>query len=181
MSKSSVYKILLTLVVGCVGIWAGLQFGQTQTFVSTQTETEKSAAAASPQVTFSLPDLDGKEHSPESWKGKVILVNFWATWCAPCREEIPLFIDLQKKYQAKGFQVVGIALDREELVRPYAREIGINYPILVADSEGMEVMLDYGGRALPYSVLITRDQQIHSRKLGVFTKEELDRLITKLL
>ena len=183
MSKSSVYKVLLTLVIGCAGLWAGLQFGQSQnsTFVQAQSQTKKSTGAASQWVSFSLPDLDGNKLSPENWKGKVILINFWATWCPPCREEIPLFIELQKKYQAKGFQMVGIALDRAKAVKTYAKEIGINYPILVADTEGMDVMLNYGGRALPFSVLITRDQLIHSRKLGVFKKEELDPLITKLL
>ena len=185
MSKSSVYKVLLTLIIGCVGLWAGYQFGQNQAqnsnYAQARSETQKSTSAANSWVSFSLPDLGGKKRGPESWKGKVILINFWATWCSPCREEIPLFIELQKKYQAKGFQMVGIALDRVKIVKSYVKEIGINYPILIADTEGMDVMLNYGGRALPFSVLITRDQQIHSRKLGVFKKEELDPLITKLL
>ena len=183
MPKSSIYKLLLTLVVGFVGLWAGLQFGQTQTQTSApvQTEAKKPTTGSTIPSAFSLQDLSGTKRSLESWKGKVILINFWATWCAPCREEIPLFIELQKKYQAKGFQVVGIALDQADLVTPYAKEIGINYPILLAEMDGMELMMKYGGRALPYSVFITREQQVHSRKLGVFKKEELDQLITKLL
>ncbi|MFC1664766.1 TlpA family protein disulfide reductase [Pseudomonadota bacterium] len=182
MPRSSFYKLLLTLIVGFVGLWAGLQFGQTQTTrAPLQTEIKKSEAGSSTPSAFSLADLSGKRHGLDSWKGKVILINFWATWCAPCREEIPLFIELQKKYQSRGFQVVGIALDGADMVKPYAKEIGINYPILLAEMDGMDVMTKYGGRALPFSVFITREQQIHSRKLGVFTKEELDSLITKLL
>ena len=116
MPKSSIYKLLLTLVVGFVGLWAGLQFGQTQTQTSApvQTEAKKPTTGSTIPSAFSLQDLRGTKRSLESWKGKVILINFWATWCAPCREEIPLFIELQKKYQAKGFQVVGIALDQAD-------------------------------------------------------------------
>lgn len=181
MSKSSIYKFLSILVVGSVGLWAGLQFGQTTTLAPSEI-TEVKSDTGNAQVSFSLPGLDGKgKIGPETWAGKVVLINFWATWCAPCREEIPLFIEFQNKYQDKGFQVVGIALDREDMVRPYVKEMGINYPILLAEADGMQVLSDYGGRGLPYSVFLSRDQQISSKKLGMFTKQELEQLITDLL
>ena len=167
--------------MGSVGLWAGLQFGQTTTLAPSEI-TEVKSDTGNAQVSFSLPRLDGKgKIGPETWAGKVVLINFWATWCAPCREEIPLFIEFQNKYQDKGFQVVGIALDREDMVRPYVKEMGINYPILLAEADGMQVLSDYGGRGLPYSVFLSRDQQISSKKLGMFTKQELEQLITDLL
>ncbi len=125
---------------------------------------------------FTLRDLAGKTHSLASWRGKVVLLNFWATWCPPCRREIPLFIDLQRRYEKQGLQIVGISLDNPEAVARYWQEMHINYPLLIADETTYELMAAYGNRqgGLPYSVLITADGRIAGAKIGAYHREELE-------
>ena len=129
-----------------------------------------------------LPDLQGTPQSLEQWRGKVIVVNFWATWCAPCREEIPLFVKLQKKYGERGLQFVGIAVDRPDKVRPYAAELGMNFPILIGDAGAIELSRALGNRAgvLPYTVVIDRDGKVRSREAGVAKEAKLEPLLTSL-
>jgi peroxiredoxin len=125
---------------------------------------------------FALRDLAGKTHSLASWRGKVVLLNFWATWCPPCRREIPLFIDLQRRYEQQGLQIVGISVDNPESVARYWQEMRINYPLLIADETTYELMAAYGNRqgGLPYSVLITADGQIAGVKIGPYHRTELE-------
>ena len=84
---------------------------------------------------FTLPDLDGQLRSISEWDGKVIALNFWATWCPPCLKEVPEFVLLQAKYQAQGLQFIGIALQRPEEVRDFVAENGMNYPVLAGELE----------------------------------------------
>ncbi len=132
---------------------------------------------------FTLPDLTGKSRRLNEWRGQVLVLNFWATWCPPCREEIPLFIDLQKRHGRDGLQFLGVAIDHQEDVVRYVAEIGMNYPTLVADDNAMELMRSYGNRtgSLPYSVVIGRDGQIMARKLGAFQGQELENLLSPLI
>src|SRR3989344_2014659 len=132
---------------------------------------------------FRLPDLTGKSRSLSEWRGQVLVLNFWATWCPPCREEIPLFIDLQKRHGRDGLQFLGVAIDRPEDVVSYVAEIGMNYPTLVADDNAMELMRSYGNRmgSLPYSVIIDRDGQVVARKLGAFRGQELENLLSPVI
>lgn len=128
---------------------------------------------------FALRDLAGKTHSLADYRGKLVLLNFWATWCPPCREEIPLFIDLQKRYQKQGLQVVGISIDNPEAVARYWQEMRINYPLLLADETTYALMAAYGNRSggLPYSVLIGADGQVAGSKLGAYHQQELETLV----
>ncbi|MDO8598068.1 MAG: TlpA disulfide reductase family protein [Sulfuricaulis sp.] len=132
---------------------------------------------------FKLPDLAGTPRSLSEWRGQVVVLNFWATWCPPCREEIPLFIDLQKRHGRDGLQFLGVAIDRQEDVVSYVAEIGMNYPTLLGDDNAIEIMRAYGNRtgSLPYSVIIGRDGQVVARKLGAFRGQELESLLTPLL
>jgi thiol-disulfide isomerase/thioredoxin len=125
---------------------------------------------------FALRDLAGKTHSLADWRGKVVLLNFWATWCPPCRREIPLFIELQERYGKQGLQIIGIAVDNPEAVARYWQEMHINYPLLLADETTYELMAAYGNRqgGLPYSVLITADGRIAGVKIGAYAREELE-------
>ena len=133
-----------------------------------------------PLPDFSLPDLDGRPHRPSEWDGKVLVVNFWATWCAPCREEIPLLIDLERR--RPGVRVVGIALDRADAVRAFAEELGIGYPLLLDDLQG-STMRRYGNRfgALPFTVIAGRDGVVAYVRLGELEAGELDWVTETLL
>ena len=133
-----------------------------------------------PRPEFTLPDLDGRPRQPAEWDGKVLVVNFWATWCAPCREEIPLLVDLERR--RPGVRVVGIAVDRPEAVRAFAAELGIGYPILLDDLQG-STMRRYGNRigALPFTVITGRDGVVAYVRLGELEAAELDRVTAALL
>lgn len=130
-----------------------------------------------------LPGLDGKPQPFEQWRGKVLIVNFWATWCAPCREEIPGFIKVQGQYGSKGAQFVGIAIDTPERVEPYAREIGINYPVLVGGLETMDFARQTGNRAgvLPYTLVLDRSGKVVDSSIGILKPEKLESLLKPLL
>lgn len=142
-------------------------------------------AAAMPKhmVEFSLPDIDDKTHSINQWRGKLILLNFWATWCPPCREEIPLFIDMQEKFGKRGLQIVGVAIDKKQAVENYPDFAFMNYPVLIGQEEVMAIMKQYGNRlgSLPYSVVIDPQGRILGRKVGAYKRPELEILLSSLL
>ncbi|MCK4705954.1 MAG: TlpA family protein disulfide reductase [Gammaproteobacteria bacterium] len=131
---------------------------------------------------FAMADLDGQTRNIKDWDGKVILLNFWATWCPPCLKEIPGFIELQEQYGDQGFQVIGIAVDNEKAVRDYVNEVKINYPVIAAEFEAIELSSRYGNRmgALPYSVIINRESEISNKITGELSKIEAEKLIEKL-
>lgn len=130
-----------------------------------------------------LIGLDGKAHPLEQWRGKVLVVNFWATWCAPCREEIPGFVKFQQQYGTRGVQIVGIAIDTAERVAPYIQEIGINYPILVGGIETMDFARQIGNRAgvLPFTVVIDRQGKVVTTVVGIVRPEKLASLLGSVL
>jgi thiol-disulfide isomerase/thioredoxin len=134
-------------------------------------------------MALTLADLDGKPQPLEQWRGKVVVVNFWATWCAPCREEIPILIRLQEKYGERGLQLVGIAIDQPDKVRPYAREMRMNFPILIGELEAINLTRAWGNRAgvLPFTVVLGRDGKIASREVGVVKEAKIEPLLSSLL
>ncbi|MSQ59609.1 MAG: TlpA family protein disulfide reductase [Betaproteobacteria bacterium] len=140
---------------------------------------DSSAAVTSSQ----LPDLNGKQTKISDWKGKVVVVNFWATWCAPCREEIPALVRIQHKFGAKGVQVVGIALDDLARVKPFSIELGVNYPLLIAGLDGLELVRLAGNEvgALPFTVFIDRSGRIVKAELGGVNDAKLENLLLPLL
>lgn len=137
-----------------------------------------------PRPEFTLPDLAGQLRSVGEWDGKALLINFWATWCAPCREEIPAFIKVRREYHDHGFEIIGVAIDNPEFVIEYARDYGINYPLLHGSEDAIEAGRRYGNRqgTLPYSVFINREgrvSQIHNS--GLLKETELIRIVEELL
>jgi peroxiredoxin len=115
---------------------------------------------------FALTNLAGQTVRLSDFKGKIVLLDFWATWCAPCQEEIPNFVQLQKQYAGRGFTVLGIALDDDgaAVVKPLAQKLGVNYPLVIGDTQ---VAARYGGiQAVPTAFLIGRDGRI----LKTFTR-----------
>ena len=146
-----------------------------------ETKQEQNAAISLDQI--NLLDLDGNKQSLSQWQGKVLLVNFWATWCPPCREEIPVFLSLRKKFSSDGFEVVGISIDDANKVKQYRRSMQIDYPLLDGEQSGMPLMVSLGNPTggLPFSVLYDRSGDVVQIKTGAYGHQELQDLIEKLL
>ena len=132
---------------------------------------------------FSLPDLQKQQRSVSEWDGKVVVINFWATWCPPCIREIPLFIELQKQYAEQGLQFIGIAIDNWEAVQTFVNEKNINYPILVGKEDAIDIAVDFGNdrAVLPFSAIIDRQGKIVLRHLGEFKRQDIENAILPLL
>lgn len=116
------------------------------------------------------------------WRGKVVLCNFWATWCAPCREEVPVLVSAKQQWPAERFEVVGIAIDKRENIAEFSRTYKINYPVLVADATALELLRKLGNRSggLPYTVVLDATGAIAYRHLGAFTGADLRRVLASL-
>lgn len=129
---------------------------------------------------FSLTDLSGKKLDLAAYRGKVVLLNFWATWCGPCRTEIPRLIGLQDKYRSKGLEIVGISLDDDaKPVRAFYQQFKINYPVVMGDANLAE---RYGGiLGLPVSFVIGCDGRIYTRHTGQADVSLIEREIMPLL
>lgn len=142
---------------------------------------EVSAAEALYAIT--LPDLENKPQQLSQWRGKVLVVNFWATWCAPCVEEIPIFIKMQDKHRAKGLQFAGISIDQADKTIDFAQKFGINYPSLIGTIDTVEISRQAGNtrRVLPYTVILDRKGQIAATRLGSLTEEKLEAILKPLL
>lgn len=132
---------------------------------------------------FKLKDLEDKTRDVKEWDGQVLMINFWATWCPPCRREMPAFIELQEKYQDKGFTILGIALDEKQAVIDFTDPMGMNYPILLAEQEGIVLAKAYGNRlgVLPYTVIVDRKGNIIHRQRNELTFEQVEGMIKPLL
>jgi thiol-disulfide isomerase/thioredoxin len=144
---------------------------------------EGNPAAVRALMTARLPDVKGEPQTLESWKGRVLVVNFWATWCAPCRKEIPEFVRMQERYRSQGLQFAGIAFDQPEKVDDFAREFGINYPLLMGGLDTMALMRESGNRlgVLPYTMVLDRQGNVVSRHPGELTEARLEVIIRPLL
>lgn len=185
--KTSVY-IGIALVAAAAGFGI-YRFGvaphsQTQTQQAAAPEAAPAAepaAAAVPDVLpdFTLADIEGKPRSIRSWPGKSMIVNFWATWCAPCRKEIPLLKKIQAAHGAEGFQIVGVAVDFREDVLKYAQDIGIDYPVLIGEQEGLDAVNKFGQGSLgfPFTVFTDNQQRIVMFHLGEIRPEQADVLL----
>ena len=130
---------------------------------------------------FTLASLDGKPLTLSGLRGKAVLLNFWATWCEPCKIEMPWFVDLQTKYGAQGFQVVGVAMDDASPsdIADFAKKMGVNYPIVI----GKEAVGDqYGGLPyLPSTFYIDREGKVIDRVFGLVSRSEIETNIQKAL
>ncbi len=140
-------------------------------------------ASAGIIYTSSFMDMAGKPQSLGQWQHKLLVINFWATWCGPCKEEMPIFTSLQKKYAAKGLQIVGIAADSPSNVVNFAQKIHVGYPLLPDEGGAIEFSKRLGNRLglLPHTVIIRPGGEVISAHLGVVRQGEFEAIIIKNL
>ena len=156
-------------------------------FINTENNTvatvSTSGSVPTEMVEFSLPDTDGKVHNINEWRGKIVVLNFWATWCPPCRAEVPLFVDTQEKFRKDGLVIVGVAIDKKQDVANFVDSYFINYPVLVSEQDNTELMARYGNRiaTLPYSVVMDRKGKVIETHAGAYKKDQLYSVLNKNL
>jgi thiol-disulfide isomerase/thioredoxin len=143
----------------------------------------QSSSGAAALLSATFPDLDGRPRRLLDWQGRPLVCNFWATWCAPCREEIPLLVSARQQYAEAGLEVVGIGIDSVDKIREFAAIYRISYPLLVAGADTIELIRTLGNKAgaLPYTVLLDRRGVLVGSKLGAYRGSELQAALTSLL
>ena len=140
------------------------------------------ADAGASQVSFTLPDIDGTPTAFANWDGKHRIINFWATWCAPCRREIPLLKDFQDAQAAADIQVIGVAVDFPEEVSRYAEKAQFNYPVLVGQEDAMAIAESSGVPfiGLPFTMIVGKDGQLIDTHMGEIFEDDLALLVDTL-
>jgi peroxiredoxin len=130
-----------------------------------------------------LPDTAGQARALHQWRGKILVVNYWATWCTPCREEMPGFARLQEKFAANGVQFVGISIDTAAKVAEFQKETPVNYPLLIGDIGAINSSVTLGNsrQALPFTAVFDRQGAVSVVKLGRFAEADMERQLNKLI
>lgn len=132
---------------------------------------------------FQLPDLLGVNRSINEWSGRIILINFWATWCSPCMQEIPVLNKLYSQYKQQGLQILGLAIDSPANILVFKDKLNINYPLLASETATMDIINQYGNPSalLPYSVIIDQQGQIRFKHIGILTQAMAEKVILPLM
>jgi peroxiredoxin len=144
---------------------------------------DQSPRDATKLLALSLPDMSGQQQSLDQWRGKVVVVNFWATWCEPCRKEMPEFVVAQRELGPRGLQFVGIAVDQKEKVEQFAKDLDLNYPALIGGFDAVDISKSLGNdlSALPFTVIIDRKGRVARTQLGPFKPGKLRSTVDSLL
>lgn len=177
MMKPKVWLFALICVVFAgIGVYTGMHAA------SSATSLAATAPAVSNLFKQAMPDANGNAQSFAQWQGKPMVVNFWATWCGPCVEEMPALSALQTEVVPKHVQIVGIGIDSPSNIKEFAAKYKITYPLFVAGMSGTELSKQFGNRtgALPYTVLVSADGQIIKTYIGKLKMDELRRDIAAL-
>jgi thiol-disulfide isomerase/thioredoxin len=169
-------KTALMLLVGIAALTAGLM-------VQRAMRTSGDIVEAVTPLEFSFPDASDKMQSLNQWRGKVLVINFWATWCAPCLKEVPEFIKLQAEYQTRGLQFIGVAIEDKQPVLDYLQRIAVNYPVLIAGDAGIGLTQQLGNviGAVPFTVVLDRSGQLVFRQAGELSADKLLEVVTPLI
>lgn len=173
-------KFILLILTIALGSWGCGQKSQ-DTAMVTKLKDDTMVNKKIPD--FTLPDMNGVKHSIHEWDGKVIVLNFWATWCPPCRKETPMFVAMQEELGTKGLQFVGVAIDDHDKVKDFMDTYGVTYPMLIGVDDAIAAAKAYGNRfgALPYTVIIDRNSRIAFIQRGALEREVAEKTIHKLL
>jgi thiol-disulfide isomerase/thioredoxin len=174
--------------MGFVALMAGALFYAARIPVETTVpdpapaEAMEPASSAPVYPAFTLPDLEGVDRGIEEWRGSHTLLNFWATWCAPCRREIPLLKDFHDQYAEQGIQVIGIAVDFPDQVAAYAEEAKFNYPVLVGQEAAMAVAETSGVEfiGMPFTMILAADGELLNSHIGEIVEADLDHIVNVL-
>lgn len=174
--KNRYVRYVVVAVIALVAFAAGVSFRQSR-------QAEPPASAAEVLFGMTLPDLKNQPQGISQWRGKVLVVNFWATWCAPCREEIPVFVQLQQKYRDQGLQFVGISIDQVDKISEFAATFRMNYPNLVGTFDTVELSRQMGNerKVLPFTIILDRRGQVAATESGGVKLEKLEPLLKSLL
>lgn len=174
-------NVKLGSVIGVLALGLGAYLYNTVPISQAAGSDTKPPTRAVAVPTWELKDLNGKTVKSSDFKGKVVILDFWATWCVPCLMEIPGFVELQKTYGAKGLLMVGIALDEEgaKLVKPFASKAGINYTVLIGDNHGQRIFGDV--EVLPTTFILDRQGKVVRKHIGFTPKEAFEKEIIPLL
>ncbi len=131
---------------------------------------------------FAFADLDGRMRRSAEWTDRVLVINFWATWCPPCRRELPVFAELQSAYEARGVQFLAIAIDDAEQVRDFAAKHPFNFPVLLGDDAAVTLAKHLGNRvaSLPYTVVVDRSGAVRARHVGEYRRNDLEQTLAAL-
>lgn len=166
-------RVGLYLIAAVVAVVIGLAVGSRSSTQAVDPTAERALASVG------LTDLEGNAVRLDRWAGKTVVVNFWATWCAPCREEIPGLIAVHREIESGQALVVGVAIDGAPKVAAFAREYGIPYPVLIGGAPMLDVLRVVGnpGGALPYTVIVAPDGRIVARHLGLLQPADLRRML----
>lgn len=176
----------IVAVLALAGGIAGVYLGRWIDDGSSRTEARlapEGIEAGDQRPEFELRGLDGNLYHVDDWQGEVLLINFWATWCAPCREEMPMLDALQEKLGGRGLKIVGIALDTPGAVQAFTESLGIDYTILLDGATGDSLARRFGNTqgVLPYSVLVGRDGRIIDMIYGELERAPLEKRLNALL
>jgi thiol-disulfide isomerase/thioredoxin len=165
---------LILAAVGAAAAGAGLVAGALAL---------QSGSGAATLLSSAFPDLSGRPRRLLEWQGRILLCNFWATWCAPCREEMPMLARIREKYASKSVEFVGIGVDSADKMREFVKEHPVSYPILVASAAAIDLMRSLGnvGGALPFTVVLDRAGTVGYRKLGTLSQAELEGVLAGFL
>lgn len=176
---SNIKNILIFIIAMAIAGYSGFAL---HNYINKSENENTNPMIGQQRVEFAVADLTGTVRNIKEWDGKIIFLNFWATWCPPCKKEIPTFVALQKNYGDQGFQMIGIAIDELEAVSEYAKDMQINYPLLMAQSEGIGLAKRFGNGVgvLPYTVVINRDSGVSHTILGEISKIQAEEILDEL-